>query len=290
MAAHHLPVTPALTIASWNVGIFNPISPAKIIEKIGGSHWDILCLQEVSPILKDRLVGNNDWAGCSEQESVRTMPDGSLVVAYSMILVRAPAHVVSKDSHPFHPLGPPRGRKKFLIDVLTKLKSHDGVSKDNTFLYADIEWGKRKFRVLSVHFQWASDRDRDLNWQSVSSLLDSDNPNLVAGDLNLFDTFRGAILNWFLLGRASGILNPKADRKRKERDFRIKGLRNPLRGQITHKKKAGKQQLDHILVNPMQVEVLSASAEGFDSTGKFSGSDHAPVSVRLRFLDKARSK
>lgn len=182
---------PDMKIYSWNIYCFNKRIPevASYIEQLD---FDVLCLQEVTPELLERL---------------KSMP---FHLAYHVDVIRL---TLERDRYPYyvailskHPLQN-QGTLQFfdfrlpfhtrLFIAFMSLFQWSFVTERGA-LYADIAYGERLLRVFSVHLTLWGAGNRLKEFDAVIGHVEPAQPTVICGDFNVLEYGPMKILNWLL--------------------------------------------------------------------------------------------
>jgi len=255
-----------MKIYSWNVYCFNRTMP-EVARHIETLDFDVLCLQEVTPALLERLKAL-PYHLTYHVDVLRLLPGNRREYNYVAILSKRP--FVNTGTMQFFDFPFP-----FHTRVFVSLMSFFEWSfiTERGAVYADIEENGSVLRIFSVHLTLWGPVNRVKEFDVVADHIQPGAPAVVCGDFNIIEYAPMKILNWILGAPLREGMPWYPERDLFEERFARVGLRNPLRAQITHP--FSRSQLDHILVS----EELRTK----DPTVYLErhGSDHQLVSVEL---------
>lgn len=257
-----------MKILSWNM-LYSNARQDEAYSFLENSQADIICLQEVPAAFLQRLRAlPHHLAHASEVDRIdRNSPS----THYVALLSRYPI----LRNWPFA-LDVPRPRTRLRTMLFTSVLFRLGLwargEGNRNGICADVKCADDSLlRVLCVHLSLTTPAQRAQECALAMRELSSSSPNIVAGDLNVIDSRKLSILNWFLGGPLRSALVPTQERTAMEATFAQAGLKNPCIGRITHPLSAS--QLDHILVPAaMDVERVTIIENRY-------GSDHNPIVV-----------
>jgi endonuclease/exonuclease/phosphatase family metal-dependent hydrolase len=259
-------VAPHLTmrIYSWNM-LYRNKELDRAFAFVAEADFDIFCLQEVPPAFLERLKHLPcHIAFCTDQLRIFST---STTQNFSVILSNHPitqtreipfaeywdllpwrAHLFVWLMRPFH---------------FSKIHGRHG-------LLADIRVGRETIRILNLHLALAQPARRRAELESALKHLQG--PTILCGDFNTLESPHITPLNWCMGSPFLDTLLFWRERNAMEHLFAEHGLRNPLRGKITHP--FSRSQLDHILISPhFSLQNASVISDSY-------GSDHSPISVQ----------
>lgn len=257
----------SMKIYSWNICDANK-KLSEALTYIESLDFDVLCLQEIpKPFLKklQKLPYNIEY-----HMDLRRYKKGKWETIYLVILT--PHKIL--DSKKFHigrewkePL-----RTKIFVWCMRII----GWTKNDAYgaLYVDIQKGKGKFRVFSLHLHVGKPYERIKQLKKAFTHLHKKIPNILCGDFNVVDLPHTQPFNWIMgssLKEASPFFK---ERKILTKLFNKHKLTNPLKNTTTHT--IFKCQLDHILI-PKNMKVVESRVEK-DTVG----SDHYPIFIKTK--------
>jgi endonuclease/exonuclease/phosphatase family metal-dependent hydrolase len=238
----------------------------EVFETIEKLDFDVLCLQEVTLDLLERLEEFKERLNV--EMTLSTDSQNKHIHLYNVILSRLP--IVASDNFespiPYHTF-----RMRFAIALM----SWDGWTplQEKRTLFADIKTEKGIVRIFSFHATLHGPINRFKELDEVVKRMSSHTPTIIVGDFNIIEAPQLKILNWLLGSPFQQGLPWYSERLLVERLFADHGLKNPLRGRVTHK--FSNSQLDHILVS-QEFEIKKAWVEK-----NSHGSDHQPIGAEL---------
>lgn len=255
-----------MKIYSWNVFCYNRRldSVMKFIKELD---YDVLCLQEVSGELLERLKELPEELAY-HVDIIRLVAPNREAYQYVAILSKYPMIYRGTLQYEDIPL-PPRVRLfiRFMKVLGWSLVTERGA------VYADIKVGEREIRVFSVHFTLAGPGKRAEEFHTVLSHVKRGRPTVIGGDFNVIERPILKILAWLLGSPVQEGLPWYPERSLFEERFVLNGFQNPLRSRITHG--FSKSQLDHVLVSQ------DLPVADYWVHTDLHGSDHYPVAVEL---------
>lgn len=265
-----------VTIASWNMWCFNEHLD-EAFSFIQNLECDVLCLQEVPEAFLARLrtlpfhLAESVDSAWYEQEG-KTWRETRRY--YLVILSK---HPISAHRSYAVMERPPRAVRTSIFQFVMHYLGHwsRGVARDRTILSADLAFGTQTMRLFSLHLDLVTPALRQKQFEQVRKHLYPTYANIICGDFNILDSWRMKPLNWFLGGPLAQALPWYDERGRIEKSFADAGLKNTLRGLITHR--VAHSQLDHILV-PASAQVIDRRV-----IRETHGSDHCPVTATVAF-------
>ncbi len=258
-----------MKVVSWNTLFVNQ-KLERAFEFIRESDADLICLQEVSTKLLERLK-TLPYALEYRSDMTKHFRKGP-VHTYNVILSRY--EVVNRGEVPFPdywPLLPLRAR--FLFTLLRPLKFTK--IRDRGGLFVDVREGGRTLRLFNLHLILAHPAWRASEFEAAMLERDPSLPTVICGDFNILESPRVTLFNWFFGGKLSDAFFWKRERSRMERRFVEHELLNAFAGYKTHP--ISKSQLDHILVS------RGLSVEDASVVRDRHGSDHHPIIATIDF-------
>ncbi|MES2931379.1 MAG: endonuclease/exonuclease/phosphatase family protein [Patescibacteria group bacterium] len=262
-----------MRIYSWNI-LFENKRLDEAFAFLRALDFDILCLQEVPGEFMAQLR-SLPYELASAVEYTYARKDGAPHQTLSVILSRYPIESHEEIEVPNWFLRPIL-RERIATNLLRFLRiwrwTRSTGNRRHLLAWIDIpDIGPTQ--VYSLHLTIHSPAARRIELDSVRAKYDQTRPAIMAGDFNIFDTYRVALPAWFFGATVLDTLMPWRERIWAERFFAHIGLQNPLRGLCTHQ--TTRCQLDHILVSE-SLEIAAASV-----VYERYGSDHNPVFVEL---------
>jgi endonuclease/exonuclease/phosphatase family metal-dependent hydrolase len=258
-----------MKIYSWNVYCFNK-KVDEVTSFIRELDFDVLCLQEVTPALLERLK-ELPFHLTYHIDVIRLFSKKRIEKNYVAILSRHP--VRASNTLQFFDFPFPLHTRVFI--TLMRLVNWSFITERGA-VYADVEVENALVRVFSVHLTLWGPTNRKNEFEAVLGHVEPNGPTIVCGDFNVIEYGPMKILNW-LLGAPLKEATPwYPERDLFEERFKEAGFTNPLRGSVTHT--FSKSQLDHILVS---ADMKTTSAWVHPEK---RGSDHQPVGVEVSLL------
>jgi endonuclease/exonuclease/phosphatase family metal-dependent hydrolase len=256
-----------MKIYSWNMYFRNAEHP-RALRFIEHLDFDVLCLQEVPDDFLE-LLKRLDFELVSGNDVDRLFParveHNSLVILSRHPIIEHGTFALPKTKIPF--------RTKVFVKLMRPL----GWSKiaNRGGLWADIALPgfASPVRVFCLHLILAYPSARREEFDIAMKERAPELSTVVCGDLNSIESPKVSLLSWILGGKLSDTFLWERERHDVENMFAEAGLKNPLRGQVTHP--FSRSQLDHVLV-PLNANVVDARvlAERY-------GSDHSPVFAEI---------
>ncbi len=259
-----------MKIYSWNMFCNNP-TPERAFRYIEELDFDILCLQEVPEQFLDRLK-TLPYEIAYGIDIVQVISRRQVNRNYVVILSKYP--ILSSEQIPFPDNAHRPLRQRFFVWSMRPIGMSQSAGRGS--LYADIDAGDMgTFRVFSLHLNLAGPSRRARELSIVAKHLPKGYSAIVCGDFNVIEDRALKIVSWLLGSPISESLPWISERKSMEAFFNSMGLKNPLRGKVTHFFSGS--QLDHILV-PSEAPIAKThvSTRGY-------GSDHRPIAIEYRF-------
>ena len=262
-----------MKIYAWNM-LYENERLDETFSFLASLDFDIFCLQEVPGEFMPQLrTLPCHLAHVVEYNYVRKdqVPRQTLSVILSRYPI-ASSEAIRVPNWFLHPLL----RERITVSLLRFFrvwrwtKSHG--DRNHLRAWIDIP-GVGRTQVYSLHLTIHSPAARKEELAAVLKQYAHGEPALICGDLNIFDRYRVAVPSWFFGATLADVLMPWRERAHAESFFTSLGLRNPLRGMLTHQ--ITRCQLDHILVSE-QFTITSAAV-----VQERYGSDHNPVFVAL---------
>jgi endonuclease/exonuclease/phosphatase family metal-dependent hydrolase len=260
-----------MKIYSWNVLRSNRKLP-EVYEFIENLDFDVLCLQEVTHPMLERIMGMPFHIAYHVDrlaEVIHLFSRNKTEVNYVVILSKH--EILSHTQIQF-----PKLLRTFSSNVfeffMERLQKWESITNLGS-VYADIKINEQIYRVFCTHLALWNPKTRANEFDHLMEYLPESGSTIVCGDFNILEWAPIKVLNWFLGSSIHEAMPWYSEREIFEEKFRDRGFKNPLKGKITHT--FSKSQLDHILI-PENVEVREAWVEE-DS----HGSDHQPVGVEI---------
>jgi endonuclease/exonuclease/phosphatase family metal-dependent hydrolase len=255
-----------MKIYSWNVYCYNREVP-RVADYIRHLDFDVLCLQEVTPELLEKLrampfhlsyhidVIRLFWRGRTEHNYVAILSKEAPVNTGNLQFFNFP--------FPLHT----RAFIAFMSLFRWSFVTERGA------LYIDVPFKGETLRVFSVHLTLWGATNRAKEFEAVTGHIEPGKPTAVCGDFNVIEYGPMKVLNWLLGAPLREGMPWYPERDLFEERFSKAGLANPLRGKVTHA--FSRSQLDHILLSK---DLVATTAVVHKET---HGSDHQPVSVEI---------
>lgn len=255
-----------MKIYSWNVYCFNRKVPevASYIEQLD---FDVLCLQEVTPELLERLKAM-PFHLAYHVDVIRLTLRKERYVNYVAILSKR--EFLNEGTLQFFDFSLPLHTRLFV--AFMAFFNWSFVTERGA-VYTDIPYAGGTLRVFSVHLTLWGAGNRAKEFEAVIGHVEPEASTIVCGDFNVIEYGPMKILNWLLGAPLREGMPWYPERDLFEERFSEAGFHNPLRGSVTHR--FSRSQLDHILLSK-DLAVAHAFVEP-DS----HGSDHQPVSVTI---------
>jgi endonuclease/exonuclease/phosphatase family metal-dependent hydrolase len=245
-----------MKILSWNVYNYNRRID-EILAFILSSDSDVICLQEVTEILLERLrenyVGNIavalDGYDCEKEYYLVTLTKFDVTENKTIQL-----------------------NDKIKISLIQKLLNWEEAL---SFQYIDFTCNDKTYRVFNTHLTNGSGASKRLSeLQKTVSFFNKNSINIVCGD---FNTFTKKSFSW-LLGSLYSL--KKEDIRVDEINvfnsyFETNSLQDALRGSCTQHLLFLKFKLDYILL-PKSLKIINS----YVSNNRL-GSDHNPISLEI---------
>jgi endonuclease/exonuclease/phosphatase family metal-dependent hydrolase len=255
-----------MKIYSWNVFCFNK-KLNEVTKYISTLDFDVLCLQEVTPQLLAKLkqlpfhiTYHIDVLRLYKKDAVEM----NYVVLLSKHELRSHGTLQFAD-FPF-PL-----YTRAIIRTMEYFKW--SWIAERGAVYADIKIGTQLVRIFSIHLTLWGPGNRAEEFKLLANSLPKGQAAIICGDFNVIEYGPMKLTN-ILLGASIRQSTPwYPERKLFEALFTTYGLRNPLRGKVTHA--FSRSQLDHILVTK-EIRIQNAWVEK-----ETHGSDHLPVAIQI---------
>lgn len=238
-----------------------------VLEYIKNLDFDVLCLQEVTPVLLKELE-SLPFHLTKHIDVIRLFSNNRKEYNYVVILSKQPftnTGTLQFFDFPF-PL-----HTRIFIAIMSLLNW--SLISERGAVYADLPFEGTLIRVFSVHLTLWGAGNRAKEFDAVLGHIQPGVPTVVAGDFNVVEYPPMKILNWLLGAPLREGMPWYPERALFEERFAEAGFQNPLRKKITHK--FSHSQLDHIVIS----KDLTASDAKVHTESH--GSDHQPVSVRI---------
>jgi endonuclease/exonuclease/phosphatase family metal-dependent hydrolase len=256
-----------MKIYSWNVLCYNRQVDA-VANHIEQLDFDVLCLQEVTPYLLERLK-KMPFYMVQHVDVIRLSSRRREEPLYVVILSKQPSR--NTGTLQFFDFPFPLHTRAFI--AFMSFWKWSFVTERGA-IYVDIPYGQTTLRIFSVHLTLWGPENRAKEFEAVIGHVEPGQPTVIGGDFNVIEYGPMKMLNWLLGAPLSHAMPWYPERDLFEERFKRAGLRNPLLGKVTHK--FSKSQLDHILVSE-DVAVTKAVVHP-----ESHGSDHQPVSVIIQ--------
>lgn len=233
------------------------------------SELDFFCLQEVPETFLTRLK-TLPYHVTYRIDADRLFEEG-ISRSFNVILSRHPISMQGDIPYPNYWSRLPWRVKVFVRGMrfmsFSKIENRGG-------MYIDALVGNTSVRVFNLHLILAHPTLRSTEFETAMQHLDPARPTIICGDFNILESLEISILNWLSGGTIFDAIFFWRERRKTEKRFRALGLRNLLRGSVTHS--FSRSQLDHILITK---EFTTKNAEVIPQV---FGSDHHPVTAELR--------
>jgi endonuclease/exonuclease/phosphatase family metal-dependent hydrolase len=256
-----------MKIHSWNVYCYNK-QIEDVFTYIKNLEYDVLCLQEVTPALLERLETLPVHL-VSHVDVIRLFRHGRREKNYVVILSKHPfarTSTLQFFDFPF-PM-----HTRIFIGVMRFLKW--SFITERGAVYADVDLGQGALtRIFSIHLTLWGPHNRQKEFQAVLGHIEPNRPAVLCGDFNVIEYGPMKILNWLLGAPLRQAMPWYPERDLFEERFSTAKLHNPLRGKVTHP--FSRSQLDHILVSE-DIKVTHAWVDD-----ERHGSDHCPVGIEI---------
>lgn len=230
--------------------------------------FDLFCLQEVPEGFLKRLetLPYHMASRVDAERSIHGETVRMFVVTLSKFPITAQREIIYPDNRTRLPL-----RTRLFIRLMpsrffSSIRNRGGIC-------VDIAVDGHIVRVFNLHLMLAYPRVREEEIELALVEHHKDHTTIVCGDFNILGKPHITILNWLLGGTISDVVRYRRERIDMEKRFATHGLRNVLRGAMTHP--LSYSQLDHILVS--QWLVVKNQTVLRDRIG----SDHHPIRVEL---------
>lgn len=261
-----------MTILSWNLYFLNERQD-EAFAFLRDSAYDVYCLQEVPPAFLARLTTLP--LGITYATEIALMREGEATRTYSVILSRYPVTEPSVVELPNRDLTMPARGRVFIgfmyASGLWKRTTNLGLPRE--VAVATVIAPSGPVRVASVHLSLTNPAWRREELALILARIDGARPAIIAGDLNIIETFPVSVINYLLGGTAIDALWPRRERNILRQMLAERGFANPLAGMQTHA--ISRSQLDHILVSSaLRATAVHVVPESY-------GSDHNPVALTL---------
>lgn len=213
----------------------------EVARHIESLDFDVLCLQEVTPLLLERLK-SMPYHLTYHVDVLRLHGKGKDERNYVAILSKVP--FLNTGTLQFFDFAFPPHTRAFI--TFMSLFRWSFVTERGA-VYADVPYGNSTLRVFSVHLTLWGPHNRVKEFEAVLGHVEPEAPTVVCGDFNIIEYGPMKILNWLLGAPLSSGMPWYPERDLFEERFLKAGFSNPLRGKTTHP--FSKSQLDHILVS-----------------------------------------
>lgn len=259
-----------MKIYSWNTYTHNKRLD-EIVDFIQEQDFDVVCLQEVSNALLDKLQqlpGGLVFSIDHTRVDREYGEDCYLVILTRGQIVSSRSFLVSKTA--------PQPLRTRLFVKLMKVLGTGWAEKilDHHALCADIALGdERIVRMFSTHLRHNGPSERIRELSQISSFFSEKHPNIICGDFNTIYNPWLNIFNWIMGAPVQEAAPWRSETKVLEKFFKNLKLKNPLESRTTHT--FLRSQLDHIII-PQDWEVVDATV--FKTS---YGSDHFPISLNV---------
>lgn len=238
---------------------------------IARTDFDIFCLQEVPEEFLERLKALVPHIAYAPDTTLRFK--GIISTQYLVILSRYPIRdaVIHEIPHR-EPFLSERGRLfarfMFAVGLLA-----EGLGNRHWIEAAIESPAFGTIHVYDLRLPLTNLARRAEEFETILAHSAREYPAIICGDFNILESPHITTLNWFLGGRVTDALFFRRERTRFEEQFAAHGLKNALRGKITHS--LSRSQLDHILVSKI------FSIKNTEVVPDCFGSDHHPIRVEL---------
>ncbi|HWH07167.1 MAG TPA: endonuclease/exonuclease/phosphatase family protein [Candidatus Paceibacterota bacterium] len=259
-----------MKVYSWNVYCYNK-KITQVCNFIQTLDFDVLCLQEVTPGLLEKLK-KLPYEIAYHIDVIRLYSPKKEELNYVVILSRH--EMIYRGTLQFPDIPFPLHTRIFV-----RVMSRFGWSliTERGSVYADIRIKDKVARVFSTHLTLWGPGNRAEEFEVLMKFRKPETPTIIGGDFNVIESPPHKIISWLLGSPVREALPWYPERAVFEERFRKHGFKNPHRAQVTHN--FSRSQLDHILISK-DLKTTRAWVHP-----DLHGSDHYPVGVEIVFPD-----